>query len=387
MFKQSFQLMVLTLAHTIGDLFGGLLGAILPALCSHFNLSLSAGLALITLMGMSSNVFQVLAGHVKIGGEKPWMISVGLLLASLIPLIGLFPPGHSNLFGLAGLLILAGMGVAWIHPDGLRGIHELHRIPSSVSTAMFMVGGFAGFSSGAWLSGAVVEKWGLRGLPWLVPVAVVMALLVPLARIRLSTAQTTSTPAAINSSVPSLHFGHLLAMGSLVAFSAVILTSLLPTYLFHLGFPMNVGGRSVFFFGLGGAAGSLFWGGVAHRKGYALAFKASLAIGIPCLIAYLLLAKYPAAVWLLPVAGFSLYAAYPLIVTLSRFARSRCDLGQRMGLIVGGCWGVAGIAVMALGPVGERIGLAPLLHLAWISYLATLVYGGFMHLSLRQPVP
>lgn len=373
MVRQSFQLLVLMLAHITGDLFGGLLGAILPALCVQFTLSLPKALALITLLGMSCNIFQVVAGHVKAGENKPWMISAGLLLAALIPLIGFCPPDTPFVL-LALLMIAGGAGVAWIHPNGLRGIHELHRIPSSVSTSLFMVGGFAGFASGAWISGTLVERIGLTGLAWLIPLGIGCAILVPLSGIRL--ASDGSAPAEVKADprVPSVPFGVLMVLGTLATLSAVILTSLLPTRLHELDFPLSFGGKTVFLFGLGGAFGSLFWGAFAHKRGYGKALRLSLSMGIPPLALYLILLHHPLAVWLLLIASFFLYAAYPLIVTLSRYAPSRFNLGQRMGLIVGGCWGMAAIILMGLGPLIEKTGISPILHLTWISYSLILVW-------------
>ncbi len=382
MIRQTFHLLILMGAHVTADLLGGMLGAILPAICLHFNLSLSMGLALITALGMTANIFQVVGGHFH-SGVRPWAISVGLCLACLIPLIGWFPAGYPHVSILAALLMAGGVGVAWVHPNGLRGIHTLHRIPSSVSTAVFMVGGFAGFASGAWIAGAIVEQIGLRGLIWLIPLGLGMALIVPLSGVRLSTDEAAPAPSASNEGIPRLAFPHLMVMGTLVALAAFLLTSLLPTYLHQLGFPLNIGGRTVFVFGLGGAVGSLFWGAVAHRRGYGLALRGSLGPGIPLLIAYLLLARFDWAFWLLLLASFFLYAAFPLIVTLARYSVSNMTLGRRMGLIVGGCWGIASLILMGLGPVGERIGLSPILHLSWLCYLAVFGYSLFT-LSTRR---
>jgi hypothetical protein len=248
-----------------------------------------------------------------------------------------------------------------------------------------MVGGFGGFAGGAWVAGALVEQHGLPGLLGLIPIAVLFAILIPAMGIRLAVDSGGDVRKGPNpEAVPHLPFRSLLVMGSMVATSALIVTNLLPTYLHQQGFSLAFGGRSVFFFGLGGAAGSLFWGAVAARRGFLIALSGSLAAGVPVLIAYLLLSHHAAAIWLLAAAGFFLYAAYPLIVTLSRFAVSRFPLGRRMGWIVGGCWGLAGLFIMALGPVAERIGLFPVLHLTWIGYAITAGVGCFSIHRHRQ---
>ncbi len=376
MFRQAVHLFALMAAHITGDLFGGMLGAILPVLCVHFQLSLSGGLLHITFFIIVTNLFQVIAGHLPFNSDKPWIISAGLVAAALLPLIGLLPAGAPNLLILGGLLFLSGLGIALIHPDGLRGVHRLDKIPSSVSTACFMVSGFVGFSAGAWLSGAIVDRHGLSGLVWLTPLCLIPAVGLPLLGVRLAVEPVNSTPAPDNNiGVPRLPFGHLFVMATLVATAATLLASLIPTFLNHHGHSLSFGGRAVFLFGIGGAVGSLFWGFVAHHKGYWNTLRLSLSLGPPFLIAFLLMAKHASAVWILVAAGFTLYTSYPLLVTLSRHASSQFNLRQRMGLIVGGAWGIAGLLLISLGPIGERFGLPVLLHLAWLSYFLALIYG------------
>jgi len=59
-------------------------------------------------------------------------------------------------------------------------------------------------------------------------------------------------------------------------------------------------------------------------------------------------------------------------------------LGQRMAWMVGGSWGVSSLALMAVGPVADRFGTAPVLHLVWIAYLAgALVVGRLATLPAR----
>lgn len=387
MFRQSVHLVALMLAHITGDMYGGLLAAILPVLCAHFQLSLSGGLLIITFFVIVTNLCQVIVGHLPFSSSKPWLICAGLAGAALLPLIGLMPAGAPNLFILGGLLLLSGIGVAVIHPDGLRGIHHLQKVPSSVSTACFMVGGFVGFSAGAWLSGSIVDRYGLPGLVWLSPLCLIPALALPLLGVRLAVEPKSPAQAPVSEGgVPRYPFGHLFVMATLVATSATLITSLIPTFLNHQGHSLSFGGRSVFLFGIGGAVGSLFWGFYAHHKGYWNTLRLSLSLGPPCLIAYLLLSRHVPAMWILLAAGFALYTSYPLIVTLSRYAHSRFTLSQRMGLIVGGAWGLAGLFLIGLGPIGERFGLAPLLHLAWLNYVAALIYGTLVLRQIkRQP--
>ena len=48
-------------------------------------------------------------------------------------------------------------------------------------------------------------------------------------------------------------------------------------------------------------------------------------------------------------------------------------MSTRMGLIVGGSWGIAGIVLLGIGQLAARFGLAPVMHLSWVFYLLALL--------------
>jgi len=377
MFRQYGQLLLLTLVHATADLFGGLLGAILPVLVTHHRLPLSSMLAVITVLGFSSNGFQIMAGHLPLRGEASWPISVGLLLAGVIPLIALVPPGPWAWFFLLGLLVIGGAGIALVHPNGLRAVYRLDRIPASFATACFMVGGFAGFAGGAWVSSALVDRFHVRGLLFLFPLAILAASAIPLTGIRLASdpprSSTSASEPPENRKNHFPPFPYVFGMGFTAATASLIVTNLLPTRLHELGHTLPFCGQSIFLFGIGGALGSLLWGAFAARRGFGLALHLSLGIGIPILALYLFVAAHGWARILISASGLFLYPSFPLIVTLARFSPSSLSLAQRMGWIVGGTWGIAGILIILIGPFIEKIGLAPFVHLSWVFYMICLL--------------
>jgi len=99
---------------------------------------------------------------------------------------------------------------------------------------------------------------------------------------------------------------------------------------------------------------------MAHKKNELFACSLALPLGVPFLIAYLMLIDHRAAVVLLFITGFCSGSAYPLIVTLARYARG-FNLGERMALIVGGAWGIASVILLMIGSVAEKHGIMPVL--------------------------
>jgi FSR family fosmidomycin resistance protein-like MFS transporter len=381
------QLSVLTLTHATADLFTSILLPLVPLFRERYGFSLAGMVAVITAGNIAANAVQLLASNFRASWRHPGLVIAGVLGAGTAACAALVPVGPLSLAALAALMVLAGSGVAIVHPEGLRAVHGLNRIPPAVATAVFMVGGFLGYAGGARVAAQVVQQHGLGSLPWLLLAPVLCVALVAAARVRLVPEEepldgAAQPPAAV---VPRLPFSHLFVMACLVTSAASILGTLLPTRLYEAGFPLLAGGNAVFVFGLGGAVGSLTWSAWAPRIGYVRTLAVSLGCGLPLLVVYFLLATSSTQSSIFLAAGaFCVYASYPLLVTLARHAESRLRFSQRMALIVGGAWGTASVVLWLAGLAADRVGVGPVLHLVWIFYALAALYALWMLTRARQ---
>jgi len=98
-----------------------------------------------------------------------------------------------------------------------------------------------------------------------------------------------------------------------------------------------------------------------------------LMLGLPLLVAYLLLIRHPAAAALLAGAGFCLGSVYSQLVALARHAVDGPQLGMRMAWMVGGAWGVASLALLVQGQLAAVTSVQLVLHASWISYALALL--------------
>jgi hypothetical protein len=98
----------------------------------------------------------------------------------------------------------------------------------------------------------------------------------------------------------------------------------------------------------------------------------SLTAGCILILVYLLRIESKLAACLLLFAGLCIGGGYPLLLSLSRYARGPV-LGMRMALMAGGTGGIASLILLGLGPVAERVGIQRVLHLSWILYLGAAV--------------
>jgi FSR family fosmidomycin resistance protein-like MFS transporter len=374
--RQWCQLLALTFAHAVTDTFVGIIAPVIVPMRDHYGASLALLIFVATLLGFSSNLFQIPVGHMRTTWASPILICLGVLLAGLSVFIPCLPAGPYSVIAMSLIAIVAGLGVAAVHPEGLRAVHGLDKIPSSLSTAVFMVAGFMGFAGGALLSASITQYYGLQSLRWLYLVAPAAAAPLFFSGIRLPT-ETDKAKSALEhrEKIPCVPFAPLFIMAATLATCSQIQGTLLPSYLHEeAGFSLSFSGLSFTLFGVGGTVGAITWGALAPRLGHLRVLFFSALAGAPLTFLYLMFApRTHAAAALLTFTGFIVYTGFPLCITLARYADSPLRFGQRMGLISGGSWGIAAVVLWILGPMTKLTGIGPLLHLIWIGYLAAVV--------------
>ena len=378
-------LLVLASVHFFIDIFTSMLPAILPAIRAEFSLSLSMGGIVMAVMYLTCNGVQPLIGHLRANKRRPLFMHLGLVLGSVICLLGALPRGGGAFGGMILLAVVSGFGIAIVHPEGLRGVHRLRYIPPAVSTAVFMAGGFLGYASGGVISAFLVSRFGLQGLYPLMLCPVVGIVLVLLLRVRLAVERTVHTKKVSQQGQNLLPFRLIFVMAIPAAVSTTIIASLLPTVLNELGFKLTFGGLSATMFGLGGAVGSFVWAHVAHKKGELKCSVAALFFVIPFLVLYLVFINSRIAIWLLFGAGFWAISAYILMITLSRQAKG-LTLGQRMGFMVGGTWALAYLVFIPLLRIAEHFGSDVILKFSPLGYVLSGAFGLYVMLKARSPV-
>lgn len=377
------QVAALFSVHFMADMLGGILPGLLPVALTHFGMDLGMGVVIITCMGIGSNLLQIPISAVGRQTRSPALLILGLAMAGLIVLLAVLPA--STPFAVLCLLMLVvGAGIALVHPHGLRGIQQIRQIASSISVSAFMTGGFFGSAVGPWVSALLVGSLGLRGLYWmLLPLLLVMFAL-PACRIRLEPDQSASAvggtsggtsprTSALSDAVCPWSFLSLCVIATLLNTGTITIQALLPSYLVALDHPLSFGGFCAMLFGAGSAAGSIAIGFLVQKYRTAPFVLGGLLLGIPVLFLYFLLAGQTAACLLIFLGGLLASSCFPILVPLARGASGSLPMSTRMGLIVGGSWGIAGIVLLGIGQLAARFGLAPVMHLSWVFYLLALL--------------
>ncbi|AQT67300.1 Major Facilitator Superfamily protein [Anaerohalosphaera lusitana] len=370
------QLLAVSGAHFLVDVYAGMMPAILPAVRDKFNISLTMGVALISTLYISCNIMQIGTGHVRAQKDKPLLMYIGLALGAVLCSFAAFPAQEAGVeasiyikLTLILLVIIAASGLAMVHPEGLRAVHRLDGIQPAMSTAVFMAGGFMGFASGGYIATLLVEAFGFKGLYFLCLGSAAGIAAIYLLRVRLAVEKTpTEVVEQKVAKVTQLPFWPLMMIAIPATTATTVFCSLLPSRLEELGYALSYGGIATLIYGGGSAIGSFLWAPIAHRKGEMKLCAVLHLAGLPFLFAYLGMMDNGYAVILLAAAGFLSSSAYPLVVTMARSAKG-LTLGLRMGLVVGGAWGLAAVPLQVLGPVAEEFGIQIVLWYTPIGYV------------------
>lgn len=368
---QWIHLLALTILHGIVDMPGGVFVVALPFIQKEFGFGYALGGVLLGIFNLVCNWVQVLTGSWRATKERPVFQYIGVVLCAALLAFDLVPRDSSAIYWLLALSVISGWGVALPHPEALRAIHHIDKISPSMTTGVFMVGGVVGFVAGSWLAPKLIAAHGLAGLYAFLPVYAIGAVLLLPMGIRLSVEpKKTDQPAAVGVSSAGISFWPILTMTTLAGTSTAVLMWILPQKLHAMG----IDTPTVPLFMLGGGVGSLTLGWAAGKIGELGITAWGLLSAAILLIVYIFSLGHAGSIYLLITVGFVGFGCYPLMITAAKSIAGP-GLGQRMGLMVGGVWGIANLIVMALGPVAEYCGLDWVFYSTPAGYMIAAVMG------------
>jgi len=365
---QWLQFSVLTFIHFYIDMVAGILPVILPAIRKTFEISLTNGVTLLTVFYLTCNIVQMFTGHMRPDKKRPFFLIAGPILASSLFLLFLANYFSTPIIWMFALVIISGIGIAVVHPEGLRAIHLLRRIKPSISTAFFLNVGFIGICSGGVFAAVLVYFFGLKGLLLLFVLTALALVLIFKTRLRLAVDRVRIFEIEKSSEAENYNFWLLFLMAVPLAASSTIIASLIPTCLSEFGYELYFGSFPAVVFGIGGMLGSLFWARLSNRKGEMQCSIISSFIAAGFFVLYLINIKNIFWLWALGFVGFCAFGSYSLIVTLARKAKGT-NLGRRMSFIIGGAWASASLIFMAVGAAAEHVGLVKMMNSVWVCYL------------------
>jgi FSR family fosmidomycin resistance protein-like MFS transporter len=358
--KSHFHSYLLTFAHICTDISQGALPAMLPFLIMYHNLSYTEAATIVLASSIISSVIQPLFGWLGDRLDRPWFMSVGILMAGCgVAFIGF----TENYWLMLASASVCGVGVALFHPEGGKLANVVAGSEKGTGIANFSVGGNIGFALGPVLVTFALSLFGMRGTALFLIPATLMALIL-LGQTKAYTAfgkqeierrqnegegdAQDDWPGFIK--VTSVNFLRSIVGTGLMVF--------IPLYwVAVLGQSQELGALMLTFYSGLGAVAIFFGGRIADKIGFKRIIVLSFCIACPLLILFVFTTNLVVATILILLVSMSLSIAHSPVVALGQ-AYLPNRLGLASGISLGVVVSIGGMTSPIIGAVGDRWGLS-----------------------------
>jgi len=353
---QTGNVIAISIAHFVHDLFSSFIAPILPLLIDKHNISLSLA-GFLTVVQQLPSLFSPLIGI--LADKLP--IRYILILAPSVTAVAMSLVGIAPTYILLLILLLcAGIGIALFHVPAPVMIKRISGYRTGKGMSFFMFGGELARSVGPIVVLGAVSLWGLEGTYRLIPVGLFASFLLYL-RFRKIPISDAFKKREKESSIRSALIKHLpvfIQITGIIFFTAMIksaLTTFLPTYITSTGSSLWAGGISLAIYQLAGAVGTFFSGTISDKLGRKKTLITMTMISTVLMWLYTTLDK-SFAVPLLILLGIFMFAATPVLLAVVN------DIDSEHSAFLNGIFMTinflfSALAVVIVGVMGDIIGL------------------------------
>ena len=345
---------VLASTHFLVDGYGNVLTPLLPLLITNLNLSLAGAGTLQMCFQLANSVAQLGFGHIA-DRSNPRILLIGgpLLAVAMLPLVGLAP----TVWVLAGVLIAGGLGGAAFHPPAAALVHRFAGQHRGFAMSFHITSGTLGQAMAPLLFAPFVQRFGLRGMPWLIVPGLAVLVGVLLRRVPpIERLHETAAGGGLRSLRPYARpLSLLYVIVVLRTLTAISFSTFIPVMLTRRGMTIAQAGTAASVYLIAVGAGGFFGGPLADRMGARRVIMLSLICSVPFLALAPLLDGWP-LVAMIAVGGFLLQSTLPVNVTFAQMI-APISAATVSSLMMGFAWGMGGLVVPLVGMVADRIGI------------------------------
>lgn len=345
--------LVLAGTHFLVDGYTNIYAPLLPLLIPRLHLSLFAAGTLMMCFQMANSVAQLGFGHIADRWRPRVLLIVGPIVAvALLPLIGL----ATNIWMLASLLVLGGLGAAAFHPSAAALVHRVSGERKHLAMSFHITGGSLGFSLGPLVFAPFAEHFGLPWTPLLVlPALVILALLLrrvpPLERLQ-ERHETAGFRGLLPYAKPLTLLYLIVVLRTLTALS---FSTFMPVMLTRRGMSVADAGTAMAAYLFASSVGGFLGGPLADRWGPRVVIIWSLLLSVPFLSFAPSLTGW-AFVAVVSAGGFMLQSTLPVNVTFGQMI-APISAATVSSLMMGFAWGMGGLVVPIVGMLADRTGI------------------------------
>lgn len=372
---------ILSLGHTLNDLYSNFLPQMLPFLLILIpGFSATQAATLVAAFNIASSLFQPIFGFVVDGKGRSWLIYFGTLWMAVF----LSPTGLFRSFPLLVLFAsLAGLGTAAFHPPASSIVNGLSQHRKAVYQSAFVAFGNLGFALAPLLLVPLFQALGLHATVLLIFPGMVAAVFLYLALPKNNRQVKEPSPfsvvwEAIRKSAREL--GIILGVISLRSVAYTGLLAILPLY-FHAHNVSNLtASRMMTLMLFTGAIGGVTGGFISDRWGRKPLIVGSLLLATPLFFGFIATSG-PLSLVFLALAGAALLSSMSVTIVAAQEAIPN-QKAMAAGLSMGFANGLGALAVILVGGIGDLLGLGVAVLVLFSLPAAAGVVGLFLK---RQP--
>jgi len=341
------------------DINQGALPAMLPFFIAAYDLSYAAAASIVFATNMTSSIVQPLFGHAADRFSKPWLLSIGLMLAGMgLALTGIFQSYRWIMI----LAVVSGIGIAAYHPEAARLVNFAAGTKKGAAMSLFGVGGTLGFAIGPLLITTALLQWDLKGSLILIVPVTIMALVMTSQfstfeslEVKRNRELSASDAKEYKENWGAFGLLTITVIGKSILFYG--LNTFIPIYWINgLNQSKAAGAMALTIFAGSGIFGTLLGGSLADRMGQKKVILLG-CFGLTLFLPMLILFKNVQLVTLLLVPiGLMLSATYsPTIVLGQNYLPNRVGLSS--GVTLGLAIAIGGGAAPIIGKIADIYGI------------------------------
>ena len=360
---------VLSLAHMFNDLYSNYLPQLFP-----FLVVLSPGFTatratiLVSAFTFTSSMVQPLFGYFLDRKGKRWLVHVGTLwMAVLLSLTGWV----DNYWLMVFLAALAGLGTAAFHPQASTMVNVLSGDYKAVMLSFFVAFGNVGFALGPLLLVPLFEAYGLRATAvTVIPGFLVAVLLYFFAPGNTELSGPVPEFSAVIQSLKSStrELAAIIGVIAIRSLSYSGMLAILPLYFKSQNLSNIAASHLLTIMLFAGAVGGLLGGFLSDYYGRKQLIVGSLLLSSPLFFAFFYTQGALSMIFL-ALAGAALLSSFSVTVVAAQEAIPD-NKALAAGLTMGFAGGIGGLAVILIGRIGDRWGLASAIFVLFLLPLA-----------------
>ena len=360
---------VLSLAHMFNDLYSNYLPQLFP-----FLVVLSPGFTatratiLVSAFTFTSSMVQPLFGYFLDRKGKRWLVHVGTLwMAVLLSLTGWV----DNYWLMVLLAALAGLGTAAFHPQASTMVNVLSGDYKAVMLSFFVAFGNVGFALGPLLLVPLFEAYGLRATAvTVIPGFLVAVLLYFFAPGNSELSGPVPEFSAVIQSLKSStrELAAIIGVIAIRSLSYSGMLAILPLYFKSQNLSNIAASHLLTIMLFAGAVGGLLGGFLSDYYGRKQLIVGSLLLSSPLFFAFFYTQGALSMIFL-ALAGATLLSSFSVTVVAAQEAIPD-NKALAAGLTMGFAGGIGGLAVILIGRIGDRWGLAAAIFVLFLLPLA-----------------